>query len=77
MLWIFEGPWIEKQKNHEVKKKVGSVILSGAPMLDCFKKVKVLIIAITGIILNVMVRRGIVDDFVTSINFILHYLFIK
>ena len=58
---------------------MGSVLraLSGAVMLYCFKKVKVLIIIITGIILSVMVRRGIVDDFVTSINFILYCLFIE
>jgi len=55
---------------------MGSVILSGA-LMYCFKKVKVQIITITGIILSIMVRRGIVDDFVTSINYILHCLFIE
>jgi hypothetical protein len=68
---------LRNKKSHEVKKKMGSVILSGALMLYCFKKVKVQIITITGIILSVMVRRGIVDDFVTSINYILHCLFIE
>jgi hypothetical protein len=70
MLQIYEGTWIEKQKN------VGSVILSGALMISyCFKKVKfliIIIITIPGIILSVMVRRGILGVFMTSSNFILH-----
>lgn len=70
MLQICEGTWIEKQKNCVVKKNKGSAMLSGTQMiLYCFKKVKVLIITILGIILSVMVRRGILGVF---INFILH-----
>ena len=76
MLQIYEGTWIEKQKKSmksKKKKREGSVMLSGALMiLYCFKKVKVLITAIPGIILSVMVRRGILGVSMTSINFILH-----
>ena len=55
------------------KNNVGSVMLSGALMiLYCFKKVKFLIITIPGIILSVVVRRGILGVFVTSTNYILH-----
>jgi hypothetical protein len=48
-------------------------MLSRALMiLYCIKKVKVLIITVPGIILSVMVRGGILGDFMPSINFILH-----
>jgi len=48
-------------------------MLSVALMISyCFKKVKFLIITIPGIILSVMVRRGILGVFMTRINFILH-----
>jgi hypothetical protein len=63
---------LRNKKNHEVKKKFG--MLSGALMISyCFKEVKFLIITIPGIILSVMVRRGILGVFMTSINFILHF----
>jgi hypothetical protein len=55
-------------------------MLSGALMiLYRIKKVKVLIIIITipGIILSVMVRRGILGDFMTSINTVLHCCLIE
>ena len=68
---------LRNKQNYEVKKKdeeeKGSEMLSGALMiLYCFKKVKVLIITIPGIILSVIFRRGILGVFMTSINLILH-----